>query len=135
MSGEDQKSPTTSQAIGSILAKLCYKAADELGELWGEKVAAWRKKNAGNILYRADHLYEERGVQQKSFAHPRLAHKILEEGSWNEEDLVQDMWAGLLVSSCSPGGQDDSNLIFINILSQLTVLEAKILGASPNCVG
>ena len=37
------------------------------------------------------------------------------------------MWAGLLASSCSVTGDDDSNLIFINILSQITSLQAKIV--------
>jgi hypothetical protein len=37
------------------------------------------------------------------------------------------MWGGLLASSCSPDGKDDSNLIFMNLLSQLTTLQVRIL--------
>ncbi len=37
------------------------------------------------------------------------------------------MWAGLLASSCTKDGKDESNLIFINLLSQLTSSEVKIL--------
>jgi hypothetical protein len=40
------------------------------------------------------------------------------------------MWAGLLSSSCTPDGQDDSNLIFINLLSQLTKSQARLLNYS-----
>ena len=60
-------------------------------------------------------------------SHPRLISSILEHGSWSEDSTVQDMWAGLLASSCTPDGQDDSNLIFINLLSQLTKSQAKLL--------
>ena len=66
-------------------------------------------------------------------AHPRILFKIIEEGSWSEDGVVQDMWAGLVQSSCSDSGDDDSNLIFINLLSNMTKLQAKILkpGVDP----
>lgn len=53
--------------------------------------------------------------------------QILEQGSWIDNEEVQKMWAGLLASSCTEDGGDESNLIFTSILSQLTSLEAKIL--------
>lgn len=37
------------------------------------------------------------------------------------------MWAGLLTSSCSEDGKDESNLIFVNTLSQITSTQATIL--------
>lgn len=37
------------------------------------------------------------------------------------------MWAGLLASSCNEAGNDESNLLFINILKQLTSVEISIL--------
>jgi hypothetical protein len=37
------------------------------------------------------------------------------------------MWAGLLASSCTEDGKDESNLIFINILSQLVGTQVVIL--------
>ena len=40
---------------------------------------------------------------------------------------MQDMWAGLVQSSCSDSGDDDSNLIFIILLSNMTKLQTKIL--------
>lgn len=37
------------------------------------------------------------------------------------------MWAGLLASSCTIDGQDDSNLMFIDLLSRLTISQVRIL--------
>jgi len=37
------------------------------------------------------------------------------------------MWAGLLASSCSDDGKDESNLLFTNLLSQLTVCEVRMV--------
>jgi len=60
-------------------------------------------------------------------AHPRLVSKIIEQGSWVDEDIVQGMWAGLMASSCTEDGQDESNFIFISILGQITSLQARVI--------
>jgi hypothetical protein len=36
-------------------------------------------------------------------------------------------WCGLLASSCTEDGKDESNLIFVNLLAQLTSSEARLL--------
>lgn len=60
-------------------------------------------------------------------AHPRIVSSILNYSSLVESEKVQEMWGGLLASSCTESGDDESNLIFINILSQITSLQAKII--------
>jgi len=45
-------------------------------------------------------------------AHPRLVGLILEQGSWVALDEMQEMWAGLLASSCTESGDDESDLMF-----------------------
>ena len=59
--------------------------------------------------------------------HPRLLNSILDAGSWTDDAIVQEMWGGLLASSCTPSGQDDSNLLFINLLANMTKIQAKVL--------
>ena len=51
----------------------------------------------------------------------------MENGSWSEHNELHEIWAGLLASSCDETGEDDSNLIFINIVAQMTVIQVKIL--------
>jgi len=124
-----------SEAIGTLIAKLCYRAADELGDGFAEKTSEWRSNNALEILKRADNKYQKISISGNEHAHPRLVHHILEEGSWNESDHVQNMWAGLLASSCTESGDDESNLVFVNILKQLTSIEAVVVNyACEKCV-
>ena len=52
---------------------------------------------------------------------------IIDQGSWAEDEILQGMWAGLLVSSATPDGQDDSNLMFTDLLSRLSSVQARIL--------
>ena len=43
----------------------------------------------------------------------------------NEE--LQDLWAGLFASSCTPDGKDDSNMNFVDLLRRMSSVEAKII--------
>jgi len=56
-----------------------------------------------------------------------MVHNFMEQASWTDDPMLQDMWAGLLTSSCTDEGNDDSNLIFSDLLSGLTRLQAKVL--------
>jgi len=116
-----------SEAIGTILSKLCDKVADELGEHFAIKISQWRQNNALSILEITDKIRQTSLLSENEIAHPKLVHHIIEEGSWNDCPEVQQMWGGLLASSCNEGGDDESNIIFINILKQLSSMEATIL--------
>ena len=61
-----------------------------------------------------------------------MLSSIIEHVSWTDDEDIQEMWSGLLTSSCTKDGKDDSNLIFINTLSQLTNLQVKILNFACN---
>lgn len=125
--GKEIKAHSLSEACGTILAKLCYRVADEIGANFGERTSNWRLRNATTILEVTEEKYDAVSKTGKEHAPPRLIHKILEEGSWTDDTNLQKMWAGLLVSSCSHDGRDEGNLVFINILSQLTTLQVKVL--------
>jgi len=117
-------------AVGTaqaFLERICGPAADEFGLLLKDRVSDWRMRSALRIVAKAQTRWAELPDNEQVKAHPRLVMKVLEEGSWSEEDEVQGMWAGLLASSRSDGGGDDSNLIFINSLAQMTTPEALTL--------
>jgi hypothetical protein len=111
---------------GAFLSRICLPAAEEFGLLLKDKISVWRAKNAVEVSLQAEKILSDQGAQNVH-AHPRLVMNILSEGSWNEHDMVLSMWAGLLASSCTESGDDDSNILFVNILSQLTTLQAKII--------
>ncbi|QOJ19405.1 MAG: DUF4393 domain-containing protein [Gammaproteobacteria bacterium] len=115
-----------SQSIGKLIGKLTFPAAEEIGKALKAHASLWRIRNVDKILKKADELSKDIDINGKKI-NIRLLHHIIDEGSWNDNEQVMEMWAGLLISSCSNNGQDDSNLIFINILKQMTSSEALIL--------
>lgn len=113
--------------IEGFLKLVCAPALEEFGLLLKDKVRLWRLNNIVSILYKAKGKLGFENEQLQIQAHPRVALAIIENGSLNDNDEVQEMWAGLFASSCTKTGQEDENLIFVDLLKQLTVGEARIL--------
>ena len=64
---------------GAFLSRICLPASEEFGLFLKDKVSKWSGENALQI----------------------------EKGSWVDDNKVQDMWAGLLASSCNEDGRDE----------------------------
>jgi hypothetical protein len=111
----------------AVLSRICLPAAEEMGLLFKDKVSGWRTANHIATMKKLEAKLAAAKVADGSHAHPRIVSTIVEQSSWIEDDMVQDMWAGLLSSSCTESGDDDSNLIFTNILGGLTRLQARVI--------
>lgn len=116
----------TVDEAAAFLGRICPPAAEELGLLLRDKVKAWRAKNAIHMIATAKTLFEKYSSDQDAHAHPLLVAAIMEHGSCSDDEMLQQLWGGLLASSCSDNGGDDSNLIFVNLLSQLTGLQVRV---------
>ena len=114
----------TVDGLGTFLGKICLPVAEEIGLLLQDKVKVWRAENASKVLSKAERLLADQGGLDGKAIRPLLAWRIIENGSLADTDEVQIFWAGLLASSCTIL-TDDSNLIFISILSQLTSIQVK----------
>ena len=111
----------------AFLSRICLPAATEFGLLLRDKVRKWRTANIVKITDVAQKKLDTEEPSPSVHAPPRLVSTIVENGSWVQDSVVQDLWGGLLSSSCTTNGDDDSNLIFVNILSQMTKVEARII--------
>ncbi len=111
----------------AFLGRICLPAAEEFGLLLQDKVRAWRAKNTVALVAQAQERFDKYQTNARAHAHPRLVAAVIDHGSWSDDKTLQQMWGGLLASSCSEDGRDESNLIFINLLSQLTSLQVRVL--------
>jgi hypothetical protein len=117
----------TFEGVEGFLKLVCAPALEEVGLLLKDHVRHWRLNNVLRILSKAEGKLEFNVEKLQIKAHPRVALSIIENGSLIDDDEVQELWAGLFVSSCTEDGQDDENLIFVDLLKQLTNIEARIL--------
>lgn len=111
----------------AFLGRICLPAAEEFGLLLQDHVRSWRATKAASLAQKAEQKVVLYHGNADIKVHPRIAHSIFEEGSWAEDETIHNMWAGLLASGCDETGLDDSNVIFIAILKQLTSLQVRVL--------
>ena len=119
----------TFKGAGEFLSRICLPVAEEFGLLLRDRVSHWRATQAARIAQQAEAKLAKfgRGAVQ---AHPRLVFEAIDTGSWSDDDVIQDAWAGILASSCTEDGKDDSNVVFASLLSQLTGVQLRILNYS-----
>ena len=113
----------TVDGASAFLGRICLPAAEEFGLLLEDKVREFRTKNLIAATSTAERIVGDADVH----AEPRTLSKILDEASWIDDAYLQDMWGGLLASSCTEHGDDDSNLMFLNILTNMTKAQARLL--------
>jgi hypothetical protein len=114
------------RALG-FLRRLCPWCAEEVNHALLDRFSNKRVASAVEVVLKAEDILHRRGHVAQPFIASDLLIRILESGSWIEEDWIRRMWAGLLVSSCSADGQDRSNLPFIDLLARLTPIHLRIL--------
>jgi hypothetical protein len=117
----------TVDGASAFLSRICLPAAEEFGFLLKDKVSSWRANNAVKITDKAQKILEKKSNSLVVSAHPRIIYTAIENGSWAEDDFMQNFLAGILASACTPNGKDESNIIFINFLSQITTNQARII--------
>jgi hypothetical protein len=110
----------------SFLSRICPDAADQVAHLIHGGLTKSRMANAAEILLRAEALLPRDSDDIRLFATPRIVTKILEDGSWADEDWLQQMWAGLLATSCGSEASADSNNFFVELFSKLAAVHVRI---------
>jgi hypothetical protein len=125
--GEAVKEVTASavSGMGALLSRICLPAAEAFGWYWGERVKLFGARNLAAIARATEEKLNSAGEGHS--AHPRVVARVLTEGAWVDDPDLQAMWGGLLASACTEDGLDDSNVLFQDLLSGLTGLQARIL--------
>lgn len=124
----DKLIDASTKGVGAVLGRICLPAAEELGLLFQDRVRGWRVANLRNFEQRVEQKLGER-LTEGVHAHPRLTYLAMEQASMSDDDVVQDMWASLLAGACTHDGTDQSNFIFMEILSRLSPNECRLLEA------
>lgn len=118
--------------ISTFLDAVFKPGLEELGFLLRDKVRRWRLNNIMRVLDKAKGKLEFDGQQLNLTANAKVGLSILEECSAVDDEELQDLWAGLFASSCTPDGRDDSNMNFVDLLRRMSVVEARILDYACN---
>ena len=110
-----------------FLYRVCpSKNTETINVLTGE-LDEFRTRNMIAIVLSAEKMLAAGPNPGNMRADPQLVESILKDGSWGNDKLTPQLWAGLLASSCSLEGTDESNKGFAELLVQMTPNQARIL--------
>lgn len=115
------------KGVSSFLELVFKPGLEELGYLIKDEVRLWRLNNIIRTLEKAQGKMEFDGKDLNLTANARVGLNIMEGCSEVDNEELQDLWAGLFASSCTPDGKDDSNMNFVDLLRRMSSVEAKII--------
>ena len=109
-----------------FIGKLVNPALEEGGGLIKDNIAYWRFKNQINLVIKAKKFLEDKGISPKKVL-PKTLISILENGSLEEDDYMQNKWASLLANSSNPNYYEEIKPSYAEILKELSSTEVKLL--------
>ena len=110
----------------AFFSRICPEGAVDVTQLLREGFSSHKVGNAANIALDAQSLLKSNPHASEMHVPSALLIRILEQATSNEEDWLQQLWAGLIVSSCSIDGKDETNLRFIDMFGMLTPVPIKL---------
>jgi len=109
-----------------FLCRLCQAEAEPAILLLSGELPADRTATLVRIALGAENLLAAEPDADRMRVHPGLLVNILSEGSWVPDEVTEQLWAGLLASSCSAEAPDDSHQILVDLLGHLTPVQSSI---------
>jgi hypothetical protein len=108
-----------------FLTRICHAQARESILMLGGELDQHRSAKAMEIAHRAEELLDAEPDADKMRAHPLLVKNILRHGSWSA-GLTTQLWAGLLATSCTLDGKDQSNKAFADLVVNISNTQCRI---------
>jgi len=113
---------STEPIASSLLVRVLGTSADAVDEAL-RRFTAYQLRNVERILQRAD--AKSRSAEESSSVSLRVAHVLLEDGSYCDDELMADYLGGLLAGSRTPEGRDDRAVAWSKVLTSLSSLQVR----------
>lgn len=114
----------------AFVDQICPSVSEDVKVLFRDRLSTFRVGNAVEIALKAERTLKQRPDAEEKRVSPKIVMRILEDGSWADDSSIQELWAGLLVASCTDDGRDESNLEFITLLSDLAAEHVHIFASA-----
>lgn len=116
------------EKLGAFLSKVTGEGIAHLGNAFSDWARLYRYTNLLKLIDKIEQIHAQRKIQGKTIlVAPKYLVPLLEQASLEDDDLVADMWAGLIANSTDPGRHFELRKLYIDILSKLDPIDARIL--------
>lgn len=110
----------------AFLRRICPTATHELKLLFREGLSNLRIANIIAITNRAEIMLAAEGESERLHAPENIVLTVVKNGSWAEDSSTQQLWAGLLATSCTLLGDDESNLPYLDLVSEMATIDGRL---------
>jgi hypothetical protein len=110
----------------AFFRRICPSATLALKLLFREGLSNLRIASAVAIAHRAEIMLAAEPDLERLRAPESVVMRVVQEGSWAEDKITQQLWAGILVTACSLLGNDESNLPYIDLISEMATIDAHL---------
>lgn len=112
------------KAVGNanLLSRLIGPLADEIGINWAE---GYRRRNAAQVARKAAQRLGGQ-LDQAASVHARVAYRVLQDGSFVNDDVMQEYLAGLLAGSRTQAGDDDRAAYYVDLVARLPSSQVRL---------
>jgi hypothetical protein len=122
------KAIDASVAAGRALARYLGGPIEDAVGIAHDWIKMTRWRNQIRLLQRADEFLRRNGLSAPTRPVPiKVAVPLLQHATLEDDERMQDKWAALLANAANAGSKLDVTPSLVNILSQLSPLEAQIL--------
>ena len=116
------------EKIGNFLNKLLGETVIELGGIPHDWAKYYRYRNLLSIQDKIEAIHKKRKAEGKTLPiPPRYAIPLIQNASQENDESLQEMWAELISNFIDPQKHFNPEKIYIEILSSLEPLDAKVL--------
>lgn len=106
----------------TLMSRVLGPSADEIGQALA-RYTSFRLENVGRITEKA--RAKSRADDTTGHISPRVAHKVLEDGSFCDGELMAEYFGGLLAASRTFDGRDDRAVSWTALVAQMSSLQVR----------
>lgn len=122
----DQALAKSIEEVAKFANKLIGPAFEETGLIIAEEIKYFRTRRRISLFQKTEKLLKERGIEPQQVGMKTLFH-IVENGSLEDDENLHNKWAQLLATAADPSKSLVYSPAFIEILKQISPIEAEIL--------
>jgi abortive infection alpha-like protein len=116
------------EKLSRLLEKILGEGLIHLGGSFSDWAKYFRYNNLLKLQDRVISLHQKKGVEGQTIpVPPRYALPLIESASLEDDENLQEKWAGLISNATDPNKRFQFRKIYIQILSNLEPLDAIIL--------
>jgi hypothetical protein len=110
----------------AFLTRICPSKAEEIRRLIRGGLGNLRVVNAVEIALKAESMVDHEPDSELMRANTQIVFRVIEDGSWADEDWIKQLWSGLLATSCSADGREKTDTTLVDRFAQLEPVHVRI---------